>query len=175
MHHEPRIAALFFGPCAFVGISLFASTAFGAPRPAARDALTVHFPRVVQAGRVSELRVHESWPRAGRAFISLIRLDGIRDWTGTAFGADGYDSRMFCDEDNVARVVSQTGKSIVWATGTVGSEECEVRLFFVPHRAGTFLARVHFLTGPIYTTLTQRALTAHGRETDVSVKVRSAS
>ncbi len=134
--------------------------------------VSAHVPATVRAGSIGELQVDVLWT-GSFPITSLVRVDGVPGLSGRQFGPNGYESRLFCDDDNPAAVVATTRSSVVWATGGLWhGAACEVRLFFIPSRPGRYVARVHFLTGRNYRTLLRHAFAMQGEEIDVPITVR---
>jgi len=107
-----------------------------------------HLPASLRTGAVGELRVMANWEQR-YPIVTLVRVDGVAGWRGRLFGPGGYESRLFCDEDNPAVVIARRPGSIVWATGNLwDGAGCEARLFFTanePLRCRKSLPQVHEL------------------------------
>lgn len=163
------------GVIIIVGISIASASLFSAlaqsayisisARPA-YGSISVHGDERV--GQITELDVHVDWHKA--ATSTLVRLDDIAGWKTTHFGPDGYESREFCDEDNVPEATRLGPGSVVWGTGNLWrGASCNLRLFLIPTVPGTYVIRAHFIAGTWPRLLNFR--TMKGSETNLRLTV----
>lgn len=140
------IAVLGIGIASLVIISAYTRSAHVsiAARPS-YGSISLHGDERV--GQITEVDVHVDWHEA--AASTSVRLDGIAGWKTTRFGPDGYESRAFCDDDNVPEATRLRSGSVVWGTGSLWpGASCDIRLFLIPTGPGTYTIRAHFLAAP---------------------------
>lgn len=121
-----------------------------------------------RVGEITEVDVWVNWHKGEAA--TLVRLDGIPGWKTTRFAATGYESREFCDDDNVPEAIRLGPGSVVWGTGNLWpGASCVVRLFLIPTVPGTYKIHAHFIAGPWTNLRHLRSLTRV--ESDIRVTV----